>query len=125
MGLAIQGVYPPNWAEIAKKVKDDADWKCIRCGHPHDVESGHVLTVHHLNGDKSNCQWWNLLALCQRCHLQIQGRVDPEIPYFLEHSDWFKPYVAGFYVWKYQGRELTREQVEADLESLLRLERLI
>src|SRR4051794_10918510 len=34
-----------------------------------------ILTVHHLNGDKFDCRWWNLVALCQRCHLQIQGKV--------------------------------------------------
>lgn len=81
-----------------------------------------ILTVHHFDGDKSNCAWWNLLALCQRCHLTIQGRVDPETPYFLEHSAWLKPYVAGFYAKKYLGLELTREQTMARLDELLALE---
>ena len=35
-----------------------------------------VLTVHHLDGDKGNSAWWNLAALCQVCHLQIQGKVE-------------------------------------------------
>ena len=26
-----------------------------------------VLTVHHLSGDKGDCRWQNLVALCQRC----------------------------------------------------------
>ena len=78
-----------------------------------------VLTVHHLDGDKSNDQWWNTLPLCQRCHLQVQTRVDPEIPYFLEHSSWFKPYAAGFYAWKYEGRQITREQAETEMDRLL------
>jgi hypothetical protein len=43
-----------------------------------------ILTTHHLDGDKSNDQWWNTLSLCQRCHLQVQTRIDPHIPYFLE-----------------------------------------
>ena len=34
-----------------------------------------ILTVHHLTGEKADCRWWNLAALCQRCHLTIQGRV--------------------------------------------------
>lgn len=91
------GDYPENWNEIAKAVKDASEWKCVRCGHKHDVESGHVLTVHHLTGDKSNCAWWNIPALCQRCHLHIQGKVIMEQPYLFEHSEWFKPYVAGYY----------------------------
>lgn len=83
-----------------------------------------IGTVHHLDGDKSNCRWWNLLALCQRCHLTIQSRVNPHQPYMLEHSDWFKPYVAAFYAWKYEGRDLNREQAVAEMERLLALERI-
>jgi hypothetical protein len=82
-----------------------------------------ILTVHHLNGDKADCRWWNLAALCQRCHLTIQGRVLMERVYPLEHSDWFKPYAAGWYAHAYLGEELTREQVDARLEELLALER--
>lgn len=121
----ITGEYPQNWKEIARQVKDAAGWKCIRCGHDHDPASGHTLTVHHFNGDKGNCAWWNLLPLCQRCHLSIQGRVNPEQPYMFDHSDWLKPYVAGFYAWKYLGLELKRYQVEIYLDTFLDLERRI
>lgn len=103
------GAYPENWTEIANRVKDEAGWKCIRCGHPHDRESGHVLTVHHLDLNPANCRWWNLTALCQRCHLHIQAKVIMERTWFLEHSEWFKPYVAGFYAYPadyYTGRPL-------------------
>ncbi|GAH88897.1 unnamed protein product, partial [marine sediment metagenome] len=33
-----------------------------------------MLTVHHLDGNKANCEDWNLAALCQRCHLR-KGRI--------------------------------------------------
>lgn len=88
------------------------------------VAQWRILTVHHLDGNKANCDWWNLLALCQRCHLTVQSRVNPQTPYFLEHSDWFKPYVAGFYAKKYLGVSLTRAEATARLEELLKLERL-
>lgn len=81
-----------------------------------------VLTVHHLDGDKANDAWWNTLALCQRCHLQIQTTVDPRIPYFLEHSDWFKHFAAGFYAHKYEGRFITREEAVERLDELLSYE---
>jgi hypothetical protein len=77
-----------------------------------------ILTVHHLDNDKLNCRWWNLAALCQRCHLTIQGRVKMDRPWMLEHSAWFKPYVAGYYS-SLRGEELTREQVMERLEELL------
>jgi hypothetical protein len=110
--------YPSNWNEIAKAVKDEAGWKCVRCGAPHDVEAGYCLTVHHLDGDPSNCAWWNLPALCQRCHLSVQGRVKMEQGYALPHSRWFLPYVAGYYA-RVEGVSATRSGVEANLVRFL------
>ena len=89
--------YPENWREIACAVKDEAGWTCARCGHEHHYESGHVLTVHHFDGDKANCERWNLMPLCQRCHLSVQGRVNPEVPLMFHPSPWAMPYIAGFY----------------------------
>jgi 5-methylcytosine-specific restriction endonuclease McrA len=87
--------YPPDWPEIARRVKNAAKWACVRCKQPHCFETGHVLTVHHLDGDKANCEPWNLAALCQRCHLKIQARVDMEQGFLFEHSEWMKPFVEG------------------------------
>jgi hypothetical protein len=55
------------------------------------------LTVHHLDINPANCEWWNIPALCQRCHLSIQSKVIMERLWMFEHSDWFKPYAAGYY----------------------------
>ena len=90
--------YPDNWDKIAGRIKRKNGYKCERCGHPDDRDSGHVLTVHHLDGDKANCRDWNLAALCQRCHLHIQAKVDFKqmtLPGF-EHSEWFKPHLKGY-----------------------------
>jgi 5-methylcytosine-specific restriction endonuclease McrA len=122
--LHIQGQYPANRAELHDQVRAEANGKCIRCGHPDDLASGHVLTVHHFDGNKSNSEWWNLMALCQRCHLKVQGRVNPQIVYFLEHSEWAKPYIAGFYAHKYECRAITREEAMARLDQLLAYERI-
>lgn len=83
-----------------------------------------VLTVHHLDGCKANCRWWNLAALCQRCHLQVQGRVRMERVWPWEHTAWFRPYVAGYYAFVYLGEDLDRGEVEARLDELLALERV-
>lgn len=112
------GEYPPNWNEIALHVKKDAGWKCVRCGAVHDPAIGYTLTVHHLDINPANCEWWNLVALCQRCHLTIQSKVVMNQPYMFDHSDWFKPYVAGYYANLY-GRSTDREYVEAHLDDLL------
>src|SRR5277367_3457680 len=55
--------------EITKHWQVEARWR--------------VLTVHHLTGcwgreadAKADCRWWNLVAVCQRCHLTLQRKVD-------------------------------------------------
>lgn len=83
-----------------------------------------ILTVHHLNGHKHDCRWWNLVALCQRCHLTIQGKVQMARVWPWEHSEWFKPYVAGYYAEVYLGEQLTRAEAEARMDELLALERV-
>lgn len=88
-----------------------------------DVEAlWRILTVHHLNNVKADCRWWNLAALCQRCHLTIQGCVVMTRKWPWEHTEWFRPYVAGFYAWTYLGVELDRVETLARLDELLDLE---
>jgi hypothetical protein len=91
--------YPDDWPIIATALKQRHDWRCERCGHANDLASGHVLTVHHLDGNKANCEGWNLAALCQRCHLRIQGRVKMDQGFFeaiMPVSEWFKPHYEGY-----------------------------
>lgn len=162
--------YPAEWhSEIKHLVRELAENRCVRCGHPYrrgehgngewsacDGECSHggpirvgeklieepnkkagsyaksypgtvaarwrILTVHHLNGNKLDCRWWNLTSLCQRCHLQIQGRVHMEQVYPYPHTPWFRPYAAGYYAATYLGEDLTREETMERLDELLALE---
>lgn len=112
--------YSPDWPQISQQVKEAAGWKCVRCGHLHDPESGHTLTVHHLDLNPANNEWWNLAALCQRCHLHIQGKVVMERPWMFEHSLWFKPYVAGYYAAQF-GQPTDRDYVLAHSDELIKM----
>ena len=112
------GEYPEDWPEIAKRVKAEAGWTCIRCSHPHDPANGYTLTVHHLDINPANCEWWNLAALCQRCHLTIQAKVVMEQPWMFEHSEWFKPYVAGYYA-AVRGLPTDRQYVMDRIDELV------
>lgn len=78
-----------------------------------------TLTVHHMDNDKANLRWWNLAPLCQVCHLQIQAKVAMPATYLHPHSEWFLPYVAGYYAFTVLGEDLTRAEVEARLPELL------
>ncbi len=113
-----RGEYPDDWPAISKRVKEEAGNRCIRCHHINEYETGYVLTVHHLDADKSNVRWWNLAALCQRCHLSIQGRVIMERTWMLPHSEWFKPYVAGYYAF-HNGLPDDREYVAQNIDYLI------
>ena len=114
------GHYPDNWDEIARQVKDAAGWTCIRCGHVHAPDEGYTLTVHHLDMNPANCAWWNLLAVCQKCHLHIQARVVLEQVWMFDHSQWFKPYVAGYYAHLMHLPE-SRDAVAGQEDRLIRL----
>jgi hypothetical protein len=136
--LEIKNDYPDDWGAIGDAVRAEAGNRCIRCGHPQgdrpsvfvpcDDRCSHprdgkmrILTVHHLDGDKANCRWWNLLSLCQSCHLSIQGRVIPERAWLFEHTAWFVPYVCGFYASYYGGQEITRAEAESAPDKWLAL----
>ena len=97
MTLPISGEYPDNWPEIAHRVKEEAGWRCVRCDHGHDPAAGRMLTVHHFDGDKGNCEPYNLMPLCQACHLSVQARVDPRVTLIFDPSTWAMPYIAGWY----------------------------
>lgn len=114
------GDYPPNWREIATAIKEAHGWACIRCGHPHEPAAGYCLTVHHADLDPSNCRWWNLLCLCQRCHLQIQAKVVMERVWMFDHTPWFKPYVAGYYAF-HHGLPDDEESVTPRIDELIAL----
>ena len=80
--------YPAEWPFIARAIKHYAGWFCEQCGHIHEPETGYCLTVHHLDGDKANCQFNNLVALCQRCHLRIQSHYIPGPTFMFEPPQW-------------------------------------
>ncbi len=89
-----RGKYPPHWTRIARRVKRIHGNKCERCKSL-NVE-GRILTVHHLDGDKSNCALWNLVALCQVCHLQIQAKVCWDQAWLGDHTDWMRWHIERY-----------------------------
>ncbi len=83
--------YPPEWKSgmIQSQMYQRADWHCEHCGmefvvgttkaktaRNKDVKPT-IFTVHYLDGDKSNCGDQNLIAVCQRCHLEVQALWEP------------------------------------------------
>ena len=89
-----RSLYPPNWEEIAKGIKDAAGWKCQECGKPckrpeqtwneFSLEIDNdgwsvsgmlwshlqqwILTVAHIDGIFTDLSPTKLIALCADCH---------------------------------------------------------
>lgn len=67
--------YHPKWSLISRLIRfRRANNQCEWCGaknyEPHPVTGSKViLTVAHIDHDKTNNRFYNLAALCQRCHL--------------------------------------------------------
>jgi len=87
-----------DFPEKAHQTKVRAGGKCEACGHKHDPQSGHSLTVHHLDNDPKNDADWNLAALCQRCHLRYQGRdvFSQTLMEFMKPNYWLLPHILGY-----------------------------
>ena len=85
-------------------------WCDDGCTHGEEKKQ-RVLTVHHLDGDKANLAWWNLPALCQVCHLSVQGRITFAQLWLFEPLAWFLPYLAGHYA-HLSGSDVSREELE-------------
>jgi len=67
--------YHPKWKKISFFIRHyRAKWKCEWCeaenGFLHPITGSKVvLTVAHIDHDKNNNSFFNLAALCQKCHL--------------------------------------------------------
>ena len=71
--------YPDNWKEISEDIRfGRAKNRCEKCGaenyklHP-ETGSKVILTVAHLDHQPENCDYDNLMAMCQRCHLRYDA----------------------------------------------------
>jgi 5-methylcytosine-specific restriction endonuclease McrA len=72
-------LYPENWKQISWQIRAKAGNKCEICdaenGKPHPkTGSKVVLTVHHLDFNPKNNLGYNLIALCQRCHIRLDAK---------------------------------------------------
>lgn len=100
--------YPQNWKQISKEAKDAAFWRCESCERPHDPDNFFTLTVHHIDRDKQNVDWWNLAVLCKDCHVALHRRENLMTYLDLANEPWFRPHLAGAIAHLVLGRTISR-----------------
>lgn len=88
----MKATYNIDWPQIALAVKESAGWRCQNCGHLHDPTNGYTLTVHHIDCNSQNDETFNLVALCQRCHLHYQRFQDRRQLTLFGQPSWLKCY---------------------------------
>lgn len=91
--LSISGQYPRDWDQIARRIKRANAWKCERCRKGHNLKANRMMTVHHLDGDKSNCQDYNLACLCRRCHLKMHHAFTPRRILLFPAEPWLQKHI--------------------------------
>ena len=66
-------IYPMEWPIISKAIKDERGWQCEICHVKQGDEPNNNMTVHHKDHSPFNNDPSNLLVVCQKCHLRLEG----------------------------------------------------
>lgn len=76
-----------EWSAIAHQTKQAAQWTCQQCHIQQREETNNPITVHHQDHNIFNNNPPNLIVLCARCHLRIEGSYHRHQRYiaFLNH----------------------------------------
>ena len=91
-------------------------WRCELCGVKNGIRPD-VLTVHHLDSNKWNLLPWNLAALCQRCHREVQWTIDfYQANLTGAYPGWLRTHVEAYNHW---AQNKGRPQLALALNALL------
>lgn len=69
--------------QLKELIRDRDNYQCQRCGMP-ECESIRNLDVHHIDYNRKNCLPSNLISLCRRCNLKVNGNREYWEQYFKE-----------------------------------------
>lgn len=65
--------YTPDWYEKSRNYRHEQGYCCENCDIKLDASDGYYLDTHHINGNKTNNNSSNLLALCVLCHANFDA----------------------------------------------------
>lgn len=78
--------YSLEWTkELRNYIRKRDNYTCQLCDiveQEHIKKYGRILTVHHMDYNKKNCNEENLITLCVKCNSQVNGTRDYWVAYF-------------------------------------------
>lgn len=66
-------VYPREWPIISHTIKTERGWECEICHITQGTDMRNNITTHHKDHNTFNNAPSNLLVVCQKCHLRLEG----------------------------------------------------
>ncbi len=82
LGGISKNSYPLGWNKIFKEqVRFRDNYKCKICDKP-EIENMRKLDVHHIDYNRDNLNWGNLITLCRSCHMKTNTNREYWINYF-------------------------------------------
>lgn len=67
--------YPKEFSkELKEIIRERDEFICQECGCKED--SNENLSIHHIDHDKQNCSFYNLISLCRTCHGYTNFNID-------------------------------------------------
>jgi len=81
--------YPEDWCELLKdSIRKRDNYVCQECGIHQDELDGWFkkLHIHHIDYDKNNLNPYNLISLCNKCHMKTNYNREYWIKYFNDNK---------------------------------------
>ena len=79
--------YPSEFNKALKGfIRRRDNWKCQKCGAPQE-EFINKLPVHHIDYDKNNCGYENLITLCKLCNTKVNSKREYWKNYFQQKME--------------------------------------
>jgi len=67
--------YPPEFNDnLKEKIRRIDKHVCQICG-INKIQLGYKLDIHHIDGNKNNNSFDNLISLCRECHISLEARI--------------------------------------------------
>jgi len=75
--------YDREFRKLREQIRFRDGYKCRGCGCP-QVENGKALDVHHIDYNKLNSKFSNLISLCKSCHTKTLSKREHWVKHFNE-----------------------------------------